>query len=119
MDTKTLPIQTLAEEFIFWTLRHTANLPKSQRFILGERLDHAALDVIELIAEARFAAKSQRAAVLTRLNVTLEKCRVLWRIVLGQQWMSEAQSRHVHRLINEIGAMTGQWLKATRGERPG
>jgi len=119
MEPKTLPIQTLTEELILWTLNHTAKLPKSQRFTFGQRLDTTSLEAIELIAEARFAAPSKRVAILTRLNVTLEKLRVLWRIILAKGWMSEDQSRHVHRLINEIGKMTGQWLKASRGKEPG
>ena len=117
MDTKTPPIQTLAEELILWTLNHTANLPKSQRFTFGQRLDNSSLDVIELIAEARFAPKSQRAAILTKLNVKLETLRILWRLIRAKNWMSENQSRHVHQLINEIGVMTGNWLKASNQRR--
>ncbi len=114
MNTTIPPVQTLAEEFVLWTLQHTANLPRNQRHIVGQRLDLAALDVVERVAEARFASRAQRPAILSRLNLTLEKCRVLWRIVLARHWMSEGQSRHVHRLIHEIGTQTGGWLKASR-----
>jgi len=107
-------VQTIAEEFVLWTLDHTAKLPKCQRHTFGQRLDNSALDVAERIAEARFVPRAQRPPVLLKLNITLERCRILWRLVLAKGWMSEEQSRLIHRLINEIGSQTGAWLKASR-----
>ncbi len=73
---KVPPIQTLAEELTLWTLNHTAKLPKCQRFTFGQRLDNETLDVVELIAQARFSSGKQRIAVLRKLNLSLEKLRV-------------------------------------------
>jgi hypothetical protein len=53
---KVPPIQTLAEELTLWTLNHTAKLPKCQRFTFGQRLDNETLNIVELIAEARFSS---------------------------------------------------------------
>jgi hypothetical protein len=53
---KVPPIQTLAEELTLWTLNHTARLPKCPRFTFGQRLDNETLNVVELIAEARFSS---------------------------------------------------------------
>lgn len=114
-ETKIPPIQTLAEELTLWTLNHSAGFPKSQRFTFGQRIDGHTLDVVERIAEARFTGRAARAPVLDRLNLDLEKLRVLWRLVLAKGWMTEAQARHVHGKINEIGRMAGRWRKASGG----
>jgi hypothetical protein len=116
MEPKMPPIQTLGEELTLWTLNHTASFPKSQRHTFGNRIDNLTLDVVERIAEARFVAKAVRAPVLDRLNLDLEKLRVLWRIILAKEWMTEAQARHVHGKINEIGRMAGLWRRASRGD---
>ena len=57
---------------------------------------------------------SDRIAHLQELNIKLELLRILWRVAQGKQWISVKQLLHVNRLIDEIGTMNGNWIKATR-----
>ena len=43
-------------EFAKWLLERVENFPKSQRFVLGQRLVDGAMDVLELLVEAAYSA---------------------------------------------------------------
>lgn len=49
---------------------------------------------------------------LHELNLTLEKLRVLWRIIHGRQFISQQQLLFVITQIDEIGRMTGGWIRS-------
>jgi len=105
------PIHTETLELIDWTLRRTADLPKSQRFTFGQRIDGLSLDAIELLTRARFSQASERGAYLDALNLKLELLRVLWRIVQKRGWISSRQLIHVIGRIDTIGKMAGAWRR--------
>lgn len=55
------------EAFTGWLLNHTGKWPKAARFTLTQRLENHALDVTEMLVEARYER---------RLRVRLLPCRV-------------------------------------------
>ena len=97
-----------------WTLDRTASLPKSQRFTFGERVDRLTLDCLELALEAIYAAPDKKAAPLRRMNLNLEKLRVFWRLICDRRWISQQQPLFVSQELDEIGRMTGGWLKQVK-----
>jgi len=105
------PIYTLTVEWLGWTLDRTASLPRSHRFTFGERVDRLTLDCLELVIEAVFAAPDRKAAPLRRLNLNLEKLRVLWRLICDRRWISQQQLLFATQRLDEIGRMAGGWLK--------
>ena len=53
VDSKSLsrpPLHTLLTEIVGWTMDRTANIPKSQRFTIGQRLDNLTLDALMHVA---------------------------------------------------------------------
>ncbi len=48
----------------------------------------------------------------------LEKLRVLWRIVHGRKFISQQQLFFAIGKIDEIGRMTGGWIKSLEGRKP-
>jgi hypothetical protein len=42
-----------------WLLERVESFPKSQRFILGQRLSNHAMDVLELLVKASYARESK------------------------------------------------------------
>lgn len=102
-----------------WTLDRTAGLPRSHRFTFGERVDRMTLDGLELVIEATYAAAGAKGPPLRRLNLVLEKLRVLWRLIAARGWISQQQLRFVTGELDEIGRMTGGWLKSSDARRPG
>ena len=109
--TKRPPVYALLVDLTGWTLDRTASLPKSHRFTFGERVDRLTLDCLELTLEAIYAAPDKKAAPLRHMNLNLEKLRVFWRLICDRRWISQQQLLFVSQKLDEIGRMTGGWLK--------
>jgi hypothetical protein len=105
------PVFTLLTELAAWSMDRTAAFPKSHRFTFGERIDNLTLDCIELCLEAIYLPPSAKKSPLLRLNIQLEKLRVFWRMVSEKKWISLNQVTFVISKIDEIGRMTGGWIK--------
>ncbi len=85
--------------------------PKDVRFTLANRIAAMALDVVELIREAIYTKK--RRSILLRINLNLEKMRLLFRLSEKRRYISVKQYELLIRRINEAGKMTGGWLKSS------
>ena len=112
------PVYALLVDLIGWSLDRTAGLPKSHRFTFGERVDRLTLDCLELALEAIWAPPHGKAAPLRRLNLNLEKLRVFWRLIHDRHWISAGQLLFVSQKLDEIGRMTGGWLKSLGQRTP-
>ncbi len=73
---RTGPALEKAYQFMLWLVPTVEKFPRSQKFLLGDRMQGAALDVIEDLIEATYT-KDGRAA-LRRANLKLQKLRYLW-----------------------------------------
>src|SRR5271157_5703519 len=111
MTTEKPPIYTALVELTGWSLDRTAGLPKSHRFTFGQRLDNLTLDALLLAVQAIYSARGDKPPLLMRLNLLLEQLRVLWRLVQDRHWISQQQLLFVSGQLDEIGRMTGGWLK--------
>ncbi len=58
-----------------WILTTVERFPKQARFTIGQRLTDGALDIVEHIVDAIYTKK--RAHILDRINLNLEKQRVI------------------------------------------
>ncbi len=104
-------------ELVGWTLNRTAGFPKSHRFTFGQRLDNLTLDALMLAVRAIYQPREKKTPLLEELNLQLEQLRVLWRLVQEQHWISQQQLLFVTQKLDEIGRMTGGWLKQARSAR--
>jgi len=106
------PIYTALVELVGWTMDRTADIPKSQRFSFGQRLDNLSLDALMLAVKAIFERdRLRKQGHLRDLDLVLEQLRVLWRLVQDRRWISQQQLLHVNGRIDEIGRMLGGWIK--------
>jgi hypothetical protein len=64
--------------FIVWLIPTLDKLPRSQKFLLGDRMQATALDVFERLIEATYSKTRERA--LSDANLGLEKLRFLFRV---------------------------------------
>jgi hypothetical protein len=111
------PIHTATAEWLGWTLDRTARLPRSARFTFGQRLDNLTLDALMLTTRAVFSPRPAKAALLRELNLLLEQLRVLWRLVHERHWISQQQLLYANGRLDELGRMTGGWLKSLEPSR--
>jgi len=63
--------------FTLWLIPTLEKFPRSQRFLLGDRIETAALDVLDLLIQA--TDTRERLLLLRRANLGLERLRILAR----------------------------------------
>jgi hypothetical protein len=93
-----------------WILGTTENFPRNARFSLASRIADLALDTLEAIIEAIYTR--ERVPILDRINLILEKQRVLFRLAHQRRYLSTAQYRHVSEALDEAGRMVGGWRRS-------
>lgn len=100
------------EEFLKWLFNTTQKFPKKVRFTFTSRIDNCALDILEDIIEFRYDTKARQIGFM-RINIKFEKLRILLRLCHELQYLSHKQFEFAVRHINEVGKMTGAWLKGS------
>ncbi len=90
-------------DFLLWLHPVVAKFPKSQRFILGQRIENKVLDLIEKIILAN--AERDKAATLRQASVALDEMRTLIRLAKDLRFMSIRQYGVAAEKMNEIGRM--------------
>lgn len=100
-------------DFISWLLPLTEHFPRSQRFVVTQRLQHAALNFQELIMEANAERGPHRMEKLRSADTELRKVRLYLRLGQKWDWIKEGQYRHASMQVMEIGKLLGGWKKAS------
>ena len=88
--------------------------PRKQKFLLGERIQGTALDVLERLIEATYTRNRSRH--LAAANLGLEKLRFLFRLARDLRILDFRRYEHAARSIDETGRRVGAWSKAHRAE---
>ena len=107
------PVISKVYDLILWLLNRIAKFPRSHRFVLGDRMENIALEVLELLIEAAYTR--DKAAPLKRANIQLEKLRYLIRIAKDLGFLSPRQYQFVSGQMDEVGRMVGGWLRQQEG----
>ncbi len=97
-------------QFIVWLVPTLERFPRSQKFLLGDRIQNTALNVLESLIEATYTR--QRRQHLSRANLGLEKLRFLLRLAWELHYLNSRRYEHAARTIDEVGRRVGAWRKA-------
>jgi 23S rRNA-intervening sequence protein len=91
-------------------------MPKKVRFTLSDRIFNLSLDIAEKLVEARY--QKQKIDTLNRINVSIEKIRVLFRIAHDGKFIGTKDFFRINEILFEVGKMIGGWKKevVTRNE---
>ena len=106
-----LPLFVHWEKTLGDLLDRTLRFPKTARFTFAARIDGHALDVLERIVEARYAAKGRKGTLLKEIDVALMKLRVLVRLAHARRYLSHGGYEHTARQLDEAGRMVGGWRR--------
>lgn len=98
--------------FVRWLIPTLEKFPRTQKFLLGDRMQSAALDVLERLIEATY--DRDRAAALRAANLGIEKLRHLIRLAFDLRHLDERRYEHAARELDNIGRRIGQWSKVHR-----
>ena len=113
------PLFVKTYDLLLWLIPLTLKFPKSQRFLLAERMSGLALDFYDTILEAVMDADRQ-AERLNTADRLLTKMRLYVRLSHDLHCISTGQLEHAARRIDEVGRLIGGWKRkqATEGLAP-
>lgn len=119
------PIFVKTYDFLQWLLPLTTKFPKSQRFLLAERLGVAALDFYELLQRAALGDQpgsdpAATMALLTEADLLLQRQRFYVRLSRDLMFINVGQYEHAAHYLDEIGRLLGGWMRRVKeGGIPG
>ncbi len=96
--------------FLLWLVPAVDGFPRRQKFLLGDRIQTTALDVLESLVEATYTR--QRGAHLGRANLGVEKLRLLFRLAHDLRYLDSRRYEHAARSLDDTGRRIGAWRKA-------
>jgi hypothetical protein len=107
---RTGPALEALQQFILWLVPAVEKFPRSQKFLLGDRMQSTALDALEALIEATYTR--DRRGHLARANLGLEKLRFLFRLAHDLRHLDARRYEHAARSLDDIGRLVGAWAKA-------
>lgn len=103
---------TRVYDLLLWIIPTLEKFPKSQRFLLGDRIENLLLDIMELIIQAVYT--KNKTAFLKEANLKIEKLRYLIRLSKDMKYLTIKKYEFASKSLNDIGSEIGGWLKYTQ-----
>ena len=91
--------------FLAWLVPTVERFPRSQKFLLGDRIQTSALDVLERLIEATYTRR--RGDALAGANLGIEKLRFLCRLARDLRYLDHRRYEHAARSLDETGRLVG------------
>jgi hypothetical protein len=108
-----LSVITKAYDLILWFVPVISRLPRSHRFVLGERMERTLYEILEMLLRAKYAR--ERRGLLEEANILLDILRFQTRLAKDLELLSVKRYEYVARHVDEIGREVGGWLKQQAG----
>ena len=112
---ETGPALDLHYRFILWLVPTLNRFPRAQRFLLGDRIQRTALDVLESLIEATYQRRRQ--PHLARANLGIEKLRFLLRLAHDLRHLDRRRYEYAARCLDDTGRKVGAWMKVHRARQ--
>lgn len=100
-------------DFAVWLKGQVRRFPRDQRYGFGQRLESHALEVLEMLVEARYAGERQ--PMLQRANQRLQSLRFLVRMAHELKLLDDRRYGHAAASLEDVGRQIGAWLRAGQG----
>jgi len=107
---RTGPAHEAHYRFLTWLIPTVERFPRSQKFLLGDRIQTTALNVLEALIEATYMR--ERKGHLRQANLGIEKLRFLIRLAFEMRYLDQRRFEHAARVLDETGRLIGGWQKA-------
>jgi hypothetical protein len=101
-------------QVLLWLIPTVEKYPRKQKFVLGDRIESTALDVLELLIGATFT--KARDVKLAEANLGLERLRYFMRLSFELRLIDARKYEHAARGIDDVGRLVGGWIKVNRAE---
>jgi 23S rRNA-intervening sequence protein len=107
---RTGPALEAMYQFLLWLIPTIDKFPRSQKFVLGDRIEAAALDVLDALIAATYTRG--RDTMLANANLGLERLRFFMRLSQELRLIDARRYEHAARGLDEVGRLVGGWIKA-------
>ena len=94
-------------DFLLWLHPVVNKFPKSQRFVLGQRIENKTLDLLHSIVVAN--SERDKSITLGRASVELDELRILVRLSKDLRFVTIGQYGVAAEKLNEIGRLLSGW----------
>lgn len=101
-------------DLILWIIPKLAKYPRTQKFLLADRIESLMLDVLELLIDAAYSKNKN--VPLRSANLKLEKLRYLIRLSKDLKFINIKSYEFTARSIDAVGNSIGGWLKYSNRE---
>ena len=105
-----LPVFTRYYALLNWSFARAERFPRLLRPTATQRFCELLLELLEQLLELRYTR--EREPLFRAVNMTLEKLRVLARLLEDRRALSLTQYEYFHRELDTVGRMLGGWRKA-------
>ena len=95
---------------MLWLHPAVNKFPKSQRFLLGQRIENCLLDILEDVIRL-IAQNFENRTLLEELNIRVDKLRILVRMAKDLKFINVKRYEFFAERIVEIGKMIGGFKK--------
>ncbi len=103
-------------QFILWLVPTVEKFPRSQKFVLGDRIQAAALDVLDALIEATYTRS--RDAMLARANLGSENaCAIFLRLSQDLHLIDRRRYEHAAAQLDEIGRLSAAGARRMHARR--
>ncbi len=99
-------------QFLLWLIPAVEKLPRTQKFLLGDRIQTTGLDVLERLIEATYS--KARSDKLAAANLGIDKLRFLFRLAMELRLLDPKRYEHAARCLDETGRLIGAWTRTDR-----
>lgn len=93
----------------------TAKFPRQYKFVLGERVQNLASDLMETAVEAYYSPGGDpKRTLIQRANLKVELLRRYLRLAYELGLYNSTTLARLQQQVDEIGRMLGGWLKSVK-----
>ncbi|MCF7920930.1 MAG: diversity-generating retroelement protein Avd [Candidatus Cloacimonetes bacterium] len=104
-----IPILNKVYDILKWIIPRIEKFPRTQKFVLGDRLENSLLDLQQMLLVALKADNKER--ILELADAKLAEIKMLARLATDLQYLSLGQNRYLMGELIECGKMLGGWRK--------
>ncbi len=108
-EQKEVNVLTKVYDLLLWIIPQLEKLPRSQRYLLGDRIETMLLDIMDLVIQSIYT--KDKASFLKEANLKIEKLRYLIRLTFDLKYIGISKYEYISKCLNEIGSEIGGWLK--------
>jgi hypothetical protein len=114
MSLQDFKVYTKTYDYMNWLFPITMKFPKSQRFVLAQRIENIMLIMLENIIEGN--SSPHKLPCIQQALIKLEVLQVLVRFARDQHFLSLQKYEYSSQQMAEIGRLLGGWLRKVKRE---